>query len=192
MKKIMSDDIVIEIPEFITHVVLSKNRRIKYKTDEKGKLVIANPRTAGKERKWKINGQSLYSGMNHYLRSKVIKEIKKYLYEYIRPIPVINEFPICIDLTIYDTEGVFNKKGVLVSSWDLGNKEFIWMKCFEDALCGNVDFHLEGDKYVPQKDKYPAKIKDDSIEFISRRVCSFIKVADSKDRKLVFKINKIQ
>ena len=67
-----SEEIVIEIPEFIEHVVISKKRRAKYKKDSSGNTVIANPRTVGKEKKWKINSQSIYSGMGHHLRSKVV------------------------------------------------------------------------------------------------------------------------
>jgi len=136
--------------------------------------------------------------MNYNLRSKVIKEIKKYLYEFIRPIDYIDFTPISIELVIHYLPGVFSKEGKLVSSWDLGNKEFIWMKCFEDALCGNVDFIQvdppEGKKRklsIPMRDEYPAKIEDDSVRYISKRICTFKSVEDIEDRKLVFIIKPI-
>ena len=191
--------ITIEIPEFLTHVVLSKKRRAKYKILVGGKKVISNSRSVGKEKKWKINGQALYSGMNYHLRSKVIKEMKKYLYEYIRPIKKIDFYPLSIELIIHDVEGIYNKDKELVSSWDLGNKEFIWMKCFEDALCGNVDFYsVDSTKeigkkiFLPLRDEYPAKIKDDSVQYITKRICTFKKINKMEDRKLVFIIKQTQ
>jgi len=190
--------IKIEINKYIEHVTISKKRRPKYKIDSIGEKVLLNPRTVGKERKWKINGQSLYSGMNHNLRAKVVKEIKKYLYEFIRPIPEIKWKPVCIELEFYYVKGVKNKKGEVVNSWDLGNQEFIWMKCFEDALCGNVDFIQkdppEGKKKkvsIPMRDKYPAKIEDDSVEFIAQRICTFKPIESTEDRKLIFIIKPI-
>ena len=187
-------EIVIEIPQYMEHIVLSKQRRAKYKKDSNGETVIANPRSVGTEKRWKINGQAIYSGMNPNMRAKVIKEMKKYLYPYLRPIREINNYPISLELTIYQTPGVFNKQGELVKSWDLGNQEFIWMKCFEDALCGNVDFDaiaIEGKKtkmHVPKRELYPAKITDDSVRFINRRICNYQEVATEDERKLVFKI----
>lgn len=197
MDKSNEEEIRIEILQYEEYVVLSKKRKPKYKISKEGDKVIANPRSVGKERKWKINGQALYSGMNHNMRSKVIKEIKKYLYQYIRPIPDIINYPISIELEIHNLPGVKNKHGELVRSWDLGNQEFVWMKCFEDALCGNVDFSaapIKADKrvhYLPNREEYPSKIIDDSVLYITKRICTFVPVNEIEERKLVFKIKQI-
>ena len=175
------------------HVVISKHRKAKYKLNEKGETVIANPKSAGTERRWKINGQDLYSGMHHFLRSKVIKSMKKYLYEYFRDMPPVKNYPICIEMTIKNVSGVKDSKGVLKKSWDLGNQEFIWFKCFEDALCGNVEFipEKQGKRTIfkPDYTKYPPKIEDDSVVFVNKRICNFKEVQSTEDRELIFTIH---
>lgn len=186
------EEVVIEIPQYDEHIVISKKRRPKYKINADGESVVSNTRTVGKEKKWKINGQSIYVGMNPNLRAKVMKEMKKYLYKYIRPIPNLEDTPICIELEIHNVPGVKNKYGEIVRSWDLGNQEFIWLKCFEDALCGNVDFESVNINSkivkVPMREQYPAKLLDDSVLYLNKRICSFYPVDDTNDRKLVFKI----
>ena len=41
------------------------------------------------------------------------------------------------------------------------------------------------------RDKYPAKITDDSVKFIRQRICTYVEVATSEERKLEFVISKI-
>ncbi len=85
----------VEIPDYIERIQLSKSRRPKFfqKGDNipkryrderffnfngRGVLVnvdteervIANPRAAGTPREKRINGQDIWSGMDHFLRSK--------------------------------------------------------------------------------------------------------------------------
>lgn len=157
----------IEVPEFMTHVTLSKARR-------KGSI-----RTIGKPRLKKIRGQDFYVGMNHNLRAKMVKEMKKYLYEFIRKAQIeINpeDYPLRLEFEVYHT--VTDKR------WDLGNFCMIWRKCFEDALCGNVEFV---DK-IPDRTNYPAVIIDDSIHYLIQYEEKFIPVEQEEDRKFIFRI----
>ena len=172
---------VIEIPTFLDRIVLSKKRRKKYyyqgetiprkyleKTqylfDDKGILihkftgepVIKNIRTAGTEKTVKISGQDFWTGINCHLRSKISKELKKFFYESMRNMPVLQkeDYPIGISLDIYDT----------ISHADLDNLTYVYRKTLHDALCGNVEFDKnESGKYVPNRELYPAFIEDDEL-----------------------------
>ncbi len=109
----------IEIPQYMQDVCISKKRRAKY--NEEGELT--NKRTVGKPRMMRINGQSLWVTMNHNLRSKISKEIKHYLYELIKDMEPINEYPIGVDMEFYLPYG----------EYDIDNVCIWWHKCFHDC-----------------------------------------------------------
>jgi len=107
-------ELIIQIPNYITHVQLAKSRRARYYTREwvekknlpkkyqnrklygfnkegilisklTGEKVIANPKTVGTPRLKKINGQDFYSGGNVPIqRYQMVNAIKEYFREEIR------------------------------------------------------------------------------------------------------------
>ncbi len=174
----------IEIPEFITHIELSKKRRAK--KDENGK--ITNPRSAGTPKLKKINGQDLWVTIDHNLRSKMGRELKKYMYEnavrHLDEFP-LDSYPIGIDMEFH----------LPVGPYDIDNLQVWYRKCFHDALAGSVDYKpymINGKKtYVPNVEDYPAKIIDDSVEFIREANTKIVFVDTIEERKLIIKINKL-
>lgn len=173
-------------PKFMEHVVLSKAQR----KEKVVKGVRVPNRSAGKPRLKKIRGQDFYVGMDHNLRSKMIKSMKQYLYEQIARIPPIDTYPLLIEFEVKD----------VVGGWDLGNFCWIWRKCFEDALCGNVEFNTEvvttskGQEkkvHTPDRVKYPAKIEDDSVKFVVQYREVFTPIRSHEEREMIFRIYQI-
>ena len=172
------------IPEYITHVELSKSRKAKYykrgqatpkkyekyKTydlkgrllDEKGEPIIANPRVAGTPRLMKINGQQLYSGnMNPLVRSKVVNKIKEFFAEHI-PTGIQVPVPTRLEADLYAP--------LAAKNWDLDN-QWIYHKCFIDALVA------------------ASVLPDDNIMFVTQApgLC-YYPVAEPEERKLVYRL----
>jgi len=109
------------------YVVISKKRKAKYKINKAGIKVCTNKAYAGKERRWHINGQKIYSSMNPHLRAFVIKKIKEYLANAVREanLKPIEKYPIGVALALFTDIGAGN--------WDLDNL-WIYHKCFQDVL----------------------------------------------------------
>lgn len=173
----------IEIPLFIKDVQLSKKRRATYykktskkplpkkyqhlKYNKKGILVselgipvIANPRAVGTPRFKRINGQEIYSGMPHHMRSKIVKSIKDSFKDILKKHGPINQFPIQLEMKLYDSIGNAN--------WDLDNL-WIYNKCFQDSL---TDAGI---------------IPDDHIGYITKAAApEFVPIENPDDRKFVF------
>lgn len=176
----------ITIPEYITHVELSKTRRPKYYTkgskipnkyssykkyDIKGRLldnagdpVIANPALVNKPRMLKINGQQLYSGnMNAMVRSKVVSVIKDFMKGHI-PSGLKLPYPIYVRADLYTPMAAKN--------WDLDN-QWIYHKCFLDALVA--------EECLP----------DDNIMFVTEAPAfRYFPVDTLEERKIVYHIGK--
>ena len=177
--------LIIEIPNYLTHVQLTKGRRPKYYTkgtnipkkyqkykqyDSKGRLLddnkkplIANPASVNKPRIKKINGQELYSGnMPPHMRSKVVACIKESFEPFLKKVKPILDFPIRIDAELHTIPGTWG--------WDLDN-QWIYHKCFQDALVAQ------------------GIIPDDSIYYITQAPSfSYCPVERLEDRKLVYRI----
>lgn len=179
--------IEINIDNYIREVVISKAVRAKYKLNKDGDKVVSNPRSAGKPRYKKINGQDLWSGINHNLRSKIAKELKIFFYEHFRNKKIKikkKDYPLSIAIIFYGPLGEF----------DLDNHSSWYRKCIQDALCGNVEFDKVIDErgkksYVPDRKKYPAIIEDDSVLFVRDIPCSYV---ESEEYKLKIIIKKIE
>jgi hypothetical protein len=176
----------ITIPQYLTHVQLTKGRRPKYYTkgsnipkkyqkyktyDSKGRLLgpdkkplISNPASVNKPRIKKINGQELYSGnMPPHLRSKIVACIKESFEPYLKGVPRIEKFPIALEAELHTIPGTM--------AWDLDN-QWIYHKCFQDALVAQ------------------AIIPDDSIFYITKAPSfSYCPVERLEDRKLVYRIS---
>ena len=89
-------DIVISIPDYITQVMLSKKRRVKY--TKAGKV----SKTSGTPKYHKIAGNDLWASLNPHVRAKILKEIKLWFYDtYIRNLGVLSDFPISITFNFY-------------------------------------------------------------------------------------------
>ena len=176
--------IEIIIPEYITHVQLSKSRRPKYyrkggkipkkyakykKFDLKGRLcdgagdpIIANPATVNKPRLQKINGQQLYSGnMNPMMRSKVVNEIKKFMSSFTKDVEPV-QVPIRVESDLYAPMAARN--------WDLDN-QWIYHKCFLDALVSS------------------GVLPDDNIMFITQAPAfRYFPVDMPEERKIIYRL----
>lgn len=169
----MVEEIILEFPEFITHVAMN------------------NPSNPLKKAFKKIGFNSIYSVPHWILRSKMIDQIHAYLHQNI-PNNLEIETPIETILQIYvpinygDVSIRLNKKigrRVLVwiaakigyiPKWDLFNLSVMWIKCFEDCI-------------VAKK-----IIKDDSVFYIRKGSYEFISVDHIDLRKLVYTIKTIK
>lgn len=150
----------VEIPDYIEKIQLSKSRRPKYYQrgnnipkkyrDErffnfngKGVLVnvqteeriIANPIAAGTPKVKRINGQDIWSGMDHHLRSKIARELKAYFKDKYKKLKVPylrrNMYPIGVCMDFYKPLGQ--------ADWDIDNHALIYRKCSLDALKGYIE-----------------------------------------------------
>ena len=189
MRKLIQE---IVIPEYLTHVLLSKKRKTIYYSihgkrkppkkylnnpsftiDNKGYLrnrvtgdyVVANFRAAGTPKYQKINGQDFYSGFGSpHVRNKIVGEIKKFFKPFLRGIPKITEFPIQFEMELHTT--------IDEGNWDLDNL-WVYTKCFQDVLVSM--------KIIP----------DDNIQFITKSGApEFFPVKTPQERKIVYKIYK--
>lgn len=169
----------IEIPNYITHIELTKKRRPVYKEDG----TLKNARTVNKPRVKKINGQDLWVTIDPHLRSKIAKELKKYFYEFIREMPEIEEYPLKVLMEFHQPAG----------DYDIDNLSLWYRKCFHDALAGNVEYipaNINGKvSYYPDRFKYPAKIIDDNVNYISEFTSRFVE-AEPENNKLIIVIEK--
>ena len=160
----MGKELKVEIPGFITHVRKSKNHFIK------------------------INGQKIFVGMNHHLRSLIVRRMHSYLSKFIPDDLDVNEItPLKISLELHvprNYEHVrMNKKGILiwkkpkedfVPRWDADNM-WIWGKCFNDVLVKK------------------GVISDDNVSIVRESgAVKWVEVETLEDRKLIFKINKAE
>ena len=180
------DELVIEIPKFITHVVLSNKRKVKYYkagdaipkryqhykyskgilVDDNGKPVVKNPIAAGTPRIKKINTQVIYRGDGHFTRSKMVHEMKEFFREYICGIPPVSSssYPLEIEIQIHNVAGK--------ADFDVDNLTSIYTKTITDCI---VDCGL---------------IPDDSIRYIRKTSGQFVPIENEEDRKLVIIIRK--
>lgn len=156
----------------------SKERVLKNKVD--------------KPRILKIRGQEVWSGMSHYKRSRISKDMKLYFYEKlseIKPLLDPSIYPIGIRIDVYDH---------LEEGEDLDNFMLIYRKTIHDALCGNVEYiktitgkDKKGDditKLVPNYEKYPPILIDDDKKHIQEICSRFYPVDESQEPVLFIQI----
>jgi hypothetical protein len=96
--------------------------------------VIANSRVAGTPKIKIINSQEFYAGhLQDYEKGKIVTAIKESYVEYIKDVAPISpeEFPIRILVKLYDK---FTDAMIGNQKWDVGNRTWIYGKCFEDVL----------------------------------------------------------
>lgn len=168
------NQVVITIPEYKTHVKKSTDKYLK------------------------VNGQSLYSGMNHFTRNKVIKEMKNSIIESLpednNTKAILNSIkdlvPCRVSLEIHNvpnyqtvkymrkkgefTGGIVDPKTVYNPTFDVDN-QWIWIKCFTDVIAKDLDL-----------------IIDDTVKYIPiNGEIQYIPINNFNNRKLVFKIERI-
>lgn len=185
----MNELLKIEIPQYITHVRLSKSRRAKYYTvnmrrklpkkyknanygyNSKGVLinlltkepVIANPKTVGTPREKKINGQEIYSGnVPPTIRSIIVREMKQFYKQFIPSTHKIRE-KCKIKLEIFNAIGVGNQ--------DLDNMSWIILKVVQDVLV---------EKQV---------LPEDNILVVDNLEIQFHPIDSEENRKLVITVS---
>lgn len=161
---------VIEIPEFPTHIA---------KTDNK---IAPN-------KMMKINNQAIYNGaINRFSRAIVMNNLHNYLALQVQPYLAAFQreppvFPICVDLevhTVLNHGHISMRKGktcwkpaspTYEPGWDVENLASIWIKALNDVFT-RLGF-----------------IKDDNVKYISCVSYRFEEVRNLEDRKLVIKID---
>ena len=184
MKK---NNIIIEIPDFLEHIQLSKSRRAIYYQkgaaipkrysslsynregfliDKFGRKILKNPKAAGTPKLWKINGQALYSGNLHpQSRKKAAEEMHKYFRPFvksIKPIKLEEGEYLKIECEIYAP--------LKEDNWDCTNK-WPFIKWFEDTLTESN------------------RIPDDSVKYV--RSNGTVKYFESDKKVMKFIITKI-
>lgn len=161
---------VIEIPEFPTHLPKSDN---KYAANKMQKL----------------NNQAIYNGsLNRFGRAIVMNNMHKYLAGYLDPYLTTFsresiEFPICVDIevhTVINHGSIMMRKGNVCwkppkpdyePTWDIDNLASIWIKGLNDTLTKS--------KFIP----------DDTVKYLACTSYKYHEVASLEDRKLIIKIN---
>jgi len=181
----MSGDelLIIEIPEFITHVLKKKlsNRPRAVKT---------------KSPYFKLGGNAFYSqGLYHHERAYVSKQMHDYLDRYL-PKDVTIDKKVKIKIDIYaprnfgDVSIAKNKEGEYAirwkpyqdnykADWDLDNLQFIWRKLILDHLRGKIENGVHSNRGV---------LVDDSVDYVTGNYGDFIEVRELSDRKIIITI----
>jgi len=168
---ITKNEIRIEIYKYATHVKKTKNSYTK------------------------INGQSIYSGTNHFVRNKIMYELKKHIAQAIPDGLDLSTFlPLEISMewhTVpnYETVkyskiknsligGIVEKGKVYEPSFDVDN-QWIWIKAFTDVISNKKE---DGGKQL---------IPDDTVKYIPcNGGIKYVPVDSIENRKLVFIIHK--
>lgn len=158
-------------------------------TNEK---VIANQTQVGKPKREIIKGQNMYSQAYHPVtRAKIITAIKESFLPYVQQMPIIDEYPITIDLELWDTvKNVYGTKkdsDNLGQRWDIGNRCYPYGKAFLDLIATGKTSNDSPQYFKP-------KIVDDDRLHVTRDpqggIFCPLPTHDDKDRCLVFIINK--
>ena len=172
----MSERIEIFIEDYITQVMLSKKRKVKY--TKTGKV----SKTSGTPKYHKIAGNDLWASLNPHIRAKILKEIKLWFYHnYVVKLPEIKDFPISITFQFYGP----------LSDLDIDNLDIFYRKAFLDCLAGHViQIPVKSDQIstgLKQKewdyDSYPPRIPDDNVHFVRRVSSEYIESEKTALRK---------
>lgn len=132
--------------------------------------VIKNPKAAGTNKTYLINGQDLYNqNIVMHTRNKVKIMISKFFEEHLKDIPVITKFPININVELHD---FIRDPDCKLQLWDMDNRFFGWYaKVMQDTL------------------KNLGKIPDDNILYITQPASpKFIPLYPDEERKMVIVI----
>jgi len=178
--------LTIEIPNYLTHVMLDRSRPANYYTPKKripmryttsiygfnsygvlinvltGKPVVANPLTAGKPRYKKINGREFLSGkISPVMRNRIISEMRRFYLPFFHQKKRIRE-SCRIKLEIHNIVGEGNQ--------DLDNMSWILVKVIQDVLVET------------------GVLPEDNVQFIKGFEVNFVPTYSTDQRKLVVTI----
>lgn len=154
-----------------------KLKHVVYNTLTK-EIICANPTQVGKPKMHRIKGQDFYVGLNEYIRVKIVDFLKDYFYNKIKEKKVfkINNFPIKLKLTIFDTlDNTAATKTVEGSKWDVGNKALPYLKVFSDFISNN---YKDFEKIIP----------DDEKSYIYAEESCFIPITKEETPTLLFEL----
>jgi len=170
--EIKKGEIRITIPQFKTHVNKNNTKKIK------------------------INAQSIYSGVHHYTRGKIVGQMHTHIKKHIpEDLDLGDMLPISICMEMHvpkNYEGVKYIKGELrwkkpaddhKPSWDADN-QWLWIKCFQDSLTAMGRIPDDTVMYIPDTGRV-VFIPVDSLE--KRKLVFIIKPHASKYKKLWLK-----
>lgn len=147
-----------KIPKKYMHLRFDKKGYLKSKSGER---VIKNPVAAGTPKKWKINGQGLYSGVvNRFTRKKMKDQLSE---SYKQNWDVEKGFFIPMDLYPLSIEWEFHTV-IGKGDWDLDNK-WIYLKVFLDTLSSEGIIFDDSIKYItnaPSPMFFPVETKEES------------------------------
>lgn len=198
----------IEIPDYITHIELSKSRRAKYYTiteedkipkkykklgisydkkgialDNVGDKIVKNTRVAGTPKLWKINSQDLYSGnLHHHSRAKIMVELHKYFVDVVTKnlLKSLKDNKIALE---EDQKLAFYytfEGSLKKNTGDLENKSYLYNKTFLDTITTNeLTLTKEENRYKM------GIIPDDSLGYVYNINFNFI---EKEEEKLIINI----
>jgi len=154
-------EIILEFPEFITHIPQTKKKWIK------------------------IGYNKLYASGHFSIRAALVATMHRYIESNI-PNDLLIKSPIETSLIVYAPINFGNVKRLTDKktgdkyiswkparedyepNWDIGNLALVWLKCLDDVV-------------VKKK-----IIKDDSIAYLTKTSYEFREVKTLKERKLVY------
>jgi hypothetical protein len=163
----MTSGIVLEFPEFITHIPVNKKEFLK------------------------IGYNKIHASMHFATRAALIKAMHGYIEDHINDNLTI-QGPIETRLVVYApinfgnvkliTDKKTGKKRISWNladkeykpNWDIGNLAMIWLKCLDDVMI--------------KKGILP----DDTVEHLRKTSYEFVPITHLKDRKLVYYLKTIR
>jgi len=201
------------IPQYLTHIQLSKARRPTYysKKDQiiggipkkymkdgiefnsKGRainalskeVIIKNSRSAGTPKLWKINGQDLWSGnLHHSTRSKMNEQLHEHFAEHIIKQVQKDQKTKTIDLKIDERIHIHYLFKDKIGQ-DIDNLASIYIKTFQDTLSKAKDKKFGHIKKV-------GLIPDDNPRYVKSYMPDFEEISDHEKRELIITIYKIK
>lgn len=124
--------------------------------------IVKNKRTVGKPRYWKVNFQQIWNqAITKQARANIIHKLEDLVRPSISKCPVINVFPLAVELIIYDT-GIRQ---------DVHNRGVVYHKVFADLL------------------QQLGKIPNDTSEYINEAGRTvFIKVENESEVRMFYNI----
>jgi hypothetical protein len=137
-----------------------------------------------KKKAMKLGYNNIHAGINHYVREKTVKQLHDYIEEYL-PTGLKIDGPVGTRLIIYvpiNFGSVRMLKGEIrwkvpdktyKPNWDLDNLAFVWLKILNDSLVSS------------------GIIPEDTVEYLQGTLYKVEFVSTFEERKLVYKIFKL-
>lgn len=119
------EQILIEIPNPLEYIEFV-GKRINKKT---GKV---------KTTKYYLTANLFYSTLNHFVQKEILEKVKWFLHPHMSSIPVLDDFPIQIELKYYNTK----------TTYDVDNKLYFWNKVICDKLAQDGKIPNDNVKYI--------------------------------------------